>query len=66
MNTTDDLKDYAYPCMMAENALRRVHNALLANHHETATQEALVALTECCRLLDAIRYMKDRYDAVRQ
>lgn len=61
-----DLKDYAYPSMMAEKAIRDGHLAMLRNDYDEAIRLTTVALIECSRLMDAIVTTKERSDAVRQ
>ena len=39
----DDLNDYAMPTMMAERALKRVHEAFLAKRFDEARKMALEA-----------------------
>ena len=38
--------DYSYPCMMAERALKDLHNAAIEGRLEEAKEHALVALAE--------------------
>jgi hypothetical protein len=52
--------DYAYPCMMAERALRDLHQAMLRNDHDEAMEHALAAMAEAKLAYNAIRYAKDR------
>jgi hypothetical protein len=35
--------DYAYPCMMAEKALKNLHEAMLSNAHDRATEHGLAS-----------------------
>tara|TARA_R110000868_G_scaffold237_1_gene2195 strand:- start:2736 stop:2918 length:183 start_codon:yes stop_codon:yes gene_type:complete len=58
--------DYAYPCMMAENALKKAHLAMLENDYDVAIGEALNALTETRLMINSIKDMKERQDAVRK
>jgi len=51
--------DYAYPCMMAEKALRELHNAMLQNDHEAALEHALQAMVEVKLTYNSIQHMKD-------
>jgi len=57
--------DYAYPCMMAEIALKNLHNAMLDGNFDSAISEALVALAETKLTVNAIRHMKEQKDALR-
>lgn len=56
--------DYAYPCMMAEKALKNLHNAMLAKDYSQAVLEAHVALVEAKMTLNSIILMKERENAV--
>lgn len=46
--------DYAYPCMMAEKALKDLHEAMLLNQHTQALDAAKVALAHIADILIAI------------
>lgn len=50
------LVDYAYPTMMAEKALKAMHNAMLDRKFETAYSHALQALVEVKLVMNAIRH----------
>lgn len=50
--------DYAYPCMMAENALKDLHNAAIEGRLDDAIEHALAALTEVRLTYQALRHMK--------
>ena len=52
--------DYAHPCMMAERALKNLHNAMLERNYEQALEQALVAITETKLTLNAIRHEKEK------
>lgn len=52
----DVLIDYAYPTMMAEKALKDLHNAMLDRKYEDAQAHALEALTEVKLIMNAIRH----------
>lgn len=41
-----EMIDYAYPTMMAEKALRELHEAMLANKFESAKEAALRCISE--------------------
>lgn len=56
--------DYAYPCMMAEKALKKAHNAMLERDYDEAIGEALTAIAETKLMINSIRDMKERSDAV--
>ena len=55
--------DYAYPCMMAENALRKVHDHMLQNNFDAAIEESMKVLVETKLMLNAIKEMKGRTSA---
>lgn len=52
--------DYAYPCMMAEKALKELHNAMLENKYDDAIEAGLRALAETKMTLNAIHDMKEK------
>lgn len=60
------LNDYAYPCMMAEKALKEVHRAMLANKYDEALLHTVETLIQTGRMIDAIKHMKEKDNAVRQ
>ena len=51
--------DYAYPCMMAEKALKKAHDAVLDSDLDAAIEAALVAMSEAKLMLNALRHMKE-------
>jgi hypothetical protein len=50
--------DYAYPCMMAEKALKNAHDKVLDNDLDGAIAEALNAMAESKLLFNALRHMQ--------
>jgi len=56
---TADIVDYAYPCMMAEKALKDLHAAMLRNDYDEALEHALTAMAEAKLTYNAIRYAKE-------
>jgi hypothetical protein len=58
--------DYAYPCMMAEKALKEVHTAMLAKNYDEAIERALTASTEVKMMLNSIKLMQEDSYALRQ
>jgi len=66
MNSPYDLKDYAYPSMMAGKAIHEGHLAMLRDDYDEALRLTTTALIECSRLMDAIITMKERSNALRQ
>ena len=57
--------DYAYPCMMAENALKKAHDAMLEQDYDAAINEAFIAIAESKLMINTIKDMKERQDAIR-
>ncbi len=57
--TVETIVDYAYPCMMAEKALKDLHNAMLRNDYDAALEHALAAMTEAKLTYNAIRHAKE-------
>lgn len=51
--------DYAYPCMMAEKALKELHQAMLNNDYDAALEHALTAMVETKLAYNAIRHTKE-------
>lgn len=58
--------DYAYPCMMAEKALKELHNAMLNKDFDLAIDAAHAALVETKMTLNSIVLMKEKEDAIRK
>jgi len=58
--------DYAYPCMMAENALKKAHDGMLEQDYDTAVNEAFIAIAEIKLMISTIKDMKERQDALRK
>tara|TARA_R110000824_G_scaffold125257_1_gene284253 strand:+ start:645 stop:842 length:198 start_codon:yes stop_codon:yes gene_type:complete len=52
--------DYAYPCMMAEKALKNAHESMLNRDFDAAMESALIAVAESKLMMHAINDMKDR------
>lgn len=48
--------DYAHPTMMAENALKRLHDAMLLKKYDEAIEAGLVAIAETRIAIHAIRH----------
>lgn len=53
------LVDYAYPCMMAERALKDLHDAMLRKKYDEALEHGLRALTEVKLTINAIKHMQE-------
>jgi hypothetical protein len=52
--------DYAYPCMMAEKALKNLHNLMLEGKYEAAMDAAMEAMADVKLTLNAIKDMQER------
>lgn len=50
--------DYSYPCMMAEKALKDLHNAAIEGRLDDAQEFALVAMAEARLTYQALRHMQ--------
>jgi hypothetical protein len=61
--TVEVIIDYAYPCMMAETALRKVHDHMLHGNFDAALEEALIAAVEVKLMTNAIKDMKGKPNA---
>lgn len=46
MDQVTAIVDYAYPCMMAEKALKQLHEAMLAKKYDEALEHARTAMVE--------------------
>lgn len=52
--------DYAYPCMMAENALKEAHIHMLNNEYDKAIEEGMRAIAETKLMINAIKDMQEK------
>ncbi len=52
--------DYAYPCMMAEKALKNLHNAMLEGNYDEALEQALEAMAQVRLTANAIKDMQEK------
>jgi hypothetical protein len=50
--------DYSYPCMMAERALKDLHNAAIEGRINDAKEHAMAALAEVRLTYQALRHMQ--------
>ena len=48
--------DYAHPTMMAEKALKELHNAMLMRRYEEAIEAGYKAIAETKMAINAIRH----------
>lgn len=51
--------DYAYPTMMAEKALKELHEAMLARKYEAAKEAALRCMSEAKIAYHAVSVMEE-------
>jgi len=51
----EQIKDYAYPCMMAEKALKNAYNLMLENKKDQAIAECITAIHEIEDIITAIQ-----------
>jgi hypothetical protein len=58
-----EIVDYAYPAMMAEMALRDMHNAMLENKFDEALEHAMKAIVETRITHHSITHMKEQHEA---
>ncbi len=49
--------DYSYPCMMAEKALKDLHNAAIEGRLDDAKEHALVAIAEARLVYQALQHL---------
>lgn len=50
------LVDYAHPTMMAERALKDMHNAMLDRKYEAAIEHGMLALVEVKLAINSIKH----------
>jgi hypothetical protein len=58
--------DYAYPCMMAEKALKQAHEHMLDREYDEAFEAALGAIAETKLMINAINDIKERSNALHE
>jgi hypothetical protein len=63
---TQEIIDYAYPCMMAERALKKAHDAMLENDYDEAIEHTLAAITEAKLMYNSIKIMQEKNNALRE
>ena len=57
---TTELIDYAYPCMMAEKALKDAHNSVLDQDLDKAIEQTTEALVQTRLMLLSLKHMKEK------
>jgi len=50
-----EIKDYAYPCMMAEKAVKNVYELMLKNDSDKAIEQCNIAMQEIINIINAIK-----------
>lgn len=55
----NEIVDYARPCMMAEKALKELHEAMLKQDYARAMKAGLDAMTEVRMTMNAINHTKE-------
>ncbi len=63
---TQEIIDYAMPCMMAERSLKRTHDYVLEGKYDEAITAAMQAAAESRLLVVALKEMKEREHALRK
>ena len=56
----ETVKDYALPCMLAENALKEVHQLMLGNKYQDALQECKIVVKHIADMILAIEHARDK------
>lgn len=63
---TQEIIDYAMPCMMAERSLKKTHDYVLEGKYDEAITAATQAAAESRILVVALKEMKERANALRK
>ena len=63
---TEEIIDYAMPCMMAERYLKKAHDAVLSGDYDMAITYAMQAAAESRLLVVSLKEMKERDNALRK
>ena len=61
MEKSDQIVDYAYPCMMAEKALADLHKRVLENNFDASIEAGLLAISELRIAVASLKVMKEKY-----
>lgn len=61
-----EIIDYAYPCMMAERALKKAHDAMLENDYDAAIEHTVAAIAEAKMMYNSIKIMQEKNNAIRE
>ena len=54
----EEIIDYAWPCMCAETALKKAHQAMLAKDYDKAIEATHEAIGDCKAMLESIRAIR--------
>lgn len=54
------LVDYAYPCMMAEKALKNLHALMLEGKYDEAVTAGIEALADVRLTIQAVKTMREQ------
>lgn len=60
VSSKSSLIDYAYPCMMAEKALKNLHDAMLLKKYDVALEQGIEAAVQVKLTLNSIRHMMEQ------
>ena len=63
MEQIEVIIDYAYPCMMAEKALRITHDAMLRGDFDTALAALTQVMVEAKIAINTVKEMKGKTNA---
>ena len=63
---TQEIIDYAYPCMMAERGLKKAHDAMLENDYDAAIEHTVAAIAEAKMMYNSIKIMQEKSNALRE
>lgn len=63
MEQIEVIIDYAYPCMMAEKALRITHDAMLRGDFDTALAALTQVMVEAKIAINSVKEMKGKTHA---
>ena len=61
---TQEIIDYAYPCMMAERGLKKAHDAMLENDYDAAIEHTVAAIAEAKMMYNSIKIMQEKNNAL--
>ena len=64
--TVQTLIDYAYPTMMTEASLKKLHNRMLEDDFDAAIEAGIQAATDLKIAINAIKHMKETRYALRE